>query len=240
MEMVVYNPRKAGVLAPYKKPRRAAGGAMVMYRAPRVGYRPGLRGTYRGLNRRGVASRETGYVDLASAGYAFDTTGSITLLATIAQGASTSQRVGKKVLYKSLQLRGSYFPNTTAVVNDCALLIVYDKRPTGSLPAITDVLNSANANSFNNDANSGRFRILKRVDFTLSGNSTTPATDSCIVEADFYLNLRRLPLTFKLAGTGAIGDIEEGALYAITVGTNAAGTTAASGTLAYRTRYWDV
>ena len=81
----------------------------------------------RGLNRRGVASKESGFVDLAYASYPCNTTGSITLIATIAQGASVNQRVGKKVNLKSLQIRGVAINDTAATVNDCAVIIVYDR-----------------------------------------------------------------------------------------------------------------
>lgn len=237
MEMVVYSP-KSRALAPFKKPR-VVSKAMVMYKSP--GYRPGIRRMYRGLNRRGVANRETGYVDLASAGYALDTTGSVTLLATIAQGASTSQRVGKKVVYKSIQGRGYALNGAAAVSNDVAFLIVYDRRPTGSVPLVTDILVSAASTSFNNDANSGRFKILKRVDLMLVGApSVTTGTDTAAISTDFYLPLRNLPLTFKAAGTGAIGDIEEGALYLVTVGSVSAGTAAASLGMSFRIRYLDI
>lgn len=193
-----------------------------------------------GLNRRGVASRETGYVDLAVANYAADTTGTVTLIATIAQGASVNQRVGKKVLLKSLQGRGQIYNGTTATINDVAFLIVYDKRPTGALPAVTDILVSAASVSFNNDVNSGRFKILKRVDLMLSGIPSTTNGDGPADSGDFYLNLKGLPAVFKAAGTGAIGDIEEGALYLVTVGSQAAGTAAAVVQLAFRTRFLDV
>jgi len=62
------------------------------------------------LNRRGVASRETGYVDLAVANYALDTTGSIVLLATVPQGTSVQQRVGKKIFFP--------FPTASLLDND--------------------------------------------------------------------------------------------------------------------------
>lgn len=179
------------------------------------------------------------YVDLASATYALDTTGSVTLVATIAQGASGSQRIGKKALYKSLQLRGSAFAGTTATVNDCAFLLVYDKRPTGSLPAITDILDSASVRSFNKDDNSGRFKILSRKDFVLTGNSATPSTGGEIINVDMYLKMNELPVVFKSAGTGAIADIEEGAVYLVTVGSVAAGTAAASLYCGIRTRFYD-
>lgn len=183
---------------------------------------------------------EPGYVDLAAANYALDTTGSITLLNTVAQGAGTSQRIGKRIALKSLQCHGYMFNNTTANVNDAAFLIVYDKRPTGVLPAITDILVSVSPLAFNNDNNSGRFRILKRVDQTLVGSIGNQVGPASAINSDWFLNLKGLPQVFKAAGTGAIGDIDEGAMYLVTVGGNAAGTTAASFTSAFRLRYIDV
>lgn len=185
--------------------------------------------------------KETGFVDTVTAVYALDSVGSIALIPTagIAQGASVNQRVGKKIMLKSLQSRGYVLNNATATVNDCAILIVYDKRPTGSLPAITDILVSASAQSLNNDANAGRFRILKRMDFMLIGNSTT-TTEATAMSSDFFLDLKGLPQVFKAAGTGTIADIEEGALYLVTVGITAAGTAAASASLSFRTRFIDV
>lgn len=191
------------------------------------------------MNRRGVANKETGFVDLGTASYNFDTTGTITLLATVAQGASVNERIGKKLMWKSIQCRGFADSNSTATHNDCSVIIVYDKRPTGSLPAITDVLVSASSKSFNNDSNSGRFRILKRNDFTLNGNPTTPTSNQA-VNADFYLDMRGLPAEFQAAGTGAIGDISLGAIYMITVGNAAAGTGAARLSGDFRTRFIDM
>jgi len=194
---------------------------------------------YQALNRRAVASKETGFVDLSSASYNFNTSGSgPTLIATIPQGASVNQRIGKKIMLKSIQIRGSAVAAATATTNDCAMLIIYDRRPTGALPAITDILVSANSIAFNNDANSGRFKILRRVDFTLAGNPTT-MTENFTRNMDDYIKVN-LPVEYQAAGTGAIGDISAGALYVVTVGNQAAGTAAASTTLAFRTRFVDV
>lgn len=187
-----------------------------------------------------LVSKETGFVDLASAGYALDTTGAIALIATIAQGTSVNQRVGKRVVLKSLQIRGAAQQGSTAIYNDCAVMIVYDRRPTGSLPAITAILNTANSNSFNNDANSGRFKIVRRWDFCLSGNGATPATGNEIKDMSQFVPLNDLPLVFKAATTGDIADIDEGALYVVTVGATAAGTAAAVANLGFRTRFIDV
>jgi len=187
-------------------------------------------------------SGETGYVDVTGGPHALDTTGSVTLLNTVAQGASVNQRVGKKVALKSLQIRGHARNNSTATDNDVAYLIVYDKRPTGTLPAVTDILVSANSAAFNNDANSGRFRIISRWDAALLGNNTAAAnlTESFMKSCDTYIPLKGLPTVYKAAATGAIGDIEEGALYLVTVGWNVAGTAAASLYASTRLRFVDV
>jgi len=193
------------------------------------------------ISGRSAPAKETGYVDLATADYVLDTTGSVTLLNTVAQGVAVTQRVGKKIQMKGLQHRGRYYNGTTATINDIAIMIVYDKRPTGSLPAITDILTSTSPSAMNNDANSGRFRILKRIDDVLAGNTTTPACGLEIKESSFYLSLRDTPPTvYKAAASGAISDIEEGALYLVTVGNTAGGTAAATLTGQFRLRFNDI
>lgn len=184
-------------------------------------------------------SKETGYVDLAFASYALDTTGSIILIPTIAQGTAVTQRVGKKVMLKSLQCRGYMLNNAAATYNDVAFLIVYDKRPTGALPAITDILVGINASSMNNDNNSGRFQVLKRVDADLTGIPATSNGTGPGMSVDFYLPIKGKQIVYKAAATGAIADIEEGALYLVTVGIQAAGTTAAALNVGFRTRFVD-
>lgn len=225
-----------------KRARTAAGRTMAPYRRSAAMSGRYNRSMSSRLQRAPGMSRETGFVDLAAAAYAMDTTGSITLIATVAQGASVNQRVGKKIILKSLQIRGNLSNNTAATVNDACYLIVYDKRPTGALPAITDILVSVNSNAFNNDANSGRFEIIKRVDQALLGNGSAAAnlTDLTYISADAYVDLKGRPVNFKAAATGAIGDIESGALYLVTVGNTVAGTGAATANLAFRTRFLDV
>ena len=142
-----------------------------------------------------------------------------------------------------VQIRGTVQANATTVSNNGAWLIVYDRRPTGSLPAITDVLSSATAISFTNDANSGRFQILKRWNDTILGNVGTAGqqTDKSSVVVD-ESSSRCAPCLAptRLLAPARSGDIEQGALYLITVGDNAAGNTDSDAILAFRTRFLDV
>ena len=183
-------------------------------------------------------SVDTGHVDLAVANYACDTTGSITLLTTIPQNASQNGRIGKKVMLRSLQCRGVLNGNAAVTKTDVAYLIVYDKRPNG-LPAITEILDSIDAGSLNNDDNTSRFTILKRVDDVLVGSVANQLTPSSMKNADWFLPINRIQ-TYNSLGTGAILDIQEGALYLVTVGGSAAGTAAGQLTVRFRTRFEDI
>jgi len=189
----------------------------------------------------GVSS-ETGFLDISSSTYPMDTTGTVALLSAVPQGASVNQRVGKKIALKSLQCRGQLANNSAAIANDVAYMVVYDKRPTGALPAVTDILASANAQAMNNDANSGRFVVLKRTDEILLGNTAAVGnlTERSTLGCDFYLNLKNMPTVYKAAGTGGIGDTEQGALYFVTVGNAVAGTSAAIVSCTFRLRFQDI
>lgn len=184
------------------------------------------------------AKKNAGYVDLAYGTYALDTTGTIALVATIAQGAGVQQRIGKKASYKSVQVRGICYSGTGTTVADSSVMLVYDREPAGALPAITDILNTATSQSFLNDVNSKRFRIMRRWDFAFAGASGTP-TSASVHQVDEWIDMKNLPVQFKAAATGAIGDIAAGALYIVTVGNTAAGATAPIGNLGFRTRFTD-
>lgn len=193
---------------------------------------------------RGDFLREPGFVDLAVATYPMNTTGSITLLNTVPEGAGTSERIGKRIGLKSLQVRGSALSDTATLTAVGTALIVYDKRPTGALPAITAILNTANSQSFNNDQNSGRFRIIRRMNFAFSGNNATAGqiNDNSIHVVDEFIALGMKPQVFKAptGGSGAIADIDEGALYLVTVGDKGASTADCNLTVGFRLRYQDL
>ena len=196
----------------------------------------------KGLNRRGVMSKESGFVDLAAATYACNSTGSITLIATVAQGTSgepargqedsmevdanprhgagqrdnreQQQRVADRLRPSSDRLSAGH--HRRAFVGHCDL--VHERREQRSLPDP---------------------EALERHDPRQRGTAGQQ-TDKSSVVVDEFLSLRSLPCAYKAAGTGAIGDIEQGALYLITVGDNAAGNTDSDAILAFRTRFLDV
>lgn len=192
----------------------------------------------------GVGSRsrdirtEKKFVDMAQTTFAANTTGTIALVATIAQGASENQRVGRKIYFKSIQCHGFLQSDTATTITNARYMLVYDAQPGASLPAITDILNTANYNSFLNDANKDRFTVLRDKKYALCGNITTPSTGKEIYAINFFQRLKNLPSTFNTT-TGAIGDITTGAIYCLSVGTTVAGTADGNFGLGFRVRYID-
>jgi len=76
---------------------------------------------------------------------------------TIGQGTAVGERIGRKIVLKSLLVRWQG-PGTTQPTR---MMVVYDHSPNGALPAITDILTVNNINGVNVLANSDRFLILK-------------------------------------------------------------------------------
>lgn len=192
-------------------------------------------------NRR-MGQQAANYRDTTFAQYAANTTGAIACLNLVPQGATQTTRVGKKIMLKSLQCHGLMQADSTNALTQASYVIVYDRRPSGALPAITDIFDTVSPNSFLNDANSGRFKILKREDFTVIGNSTTgAATDKTAYAVDWYYKFppKYAQTSYKAAGTGAIDDIDEGAIYLVTLGSSVAGTADALFGAGFRLRFYD-
>lgn len=187
-----------------------------------------------------VPPGEKGYVDVALSGFNYDTTGSILLLNTVAQGAGVSQRIGKKWRMQSLEMLGLSNNSPSATVNQIRASLVYDRKPTGSLPAVTDIYESANSRSHRKEDNASRFQIIQEWSADLRGNATAGNSQNYTKLFNHVVNMKGKPVINKSAGTGAIGDIETGALYLVTTGNTAAGTTAASLNCAFRLRFQDM
>jgi Geminivirus coat protein/nuclear export factor BR1 family. len=195
------------------------------------------------------SAKETGFLDSILEGVPFNTTGLVQQLNMIPQGNTVNTRVGKKILLKSVQIRGSVDVPVVGIANPafhkCSFLIVYDRRPVGTLPVMTDFFTSSTSTAMNNDANSGRFQILKRHDFMINISNATAGqeqfldTSSCTV--DEFISLKGLQTVYKAAGTGAPNDTEQGALYLVTIGNQSATTIFPAGPVwELRVRFLDV
>lgn len=101
-------------------------------------------------------------------------TGCITQMGT---GTDVNQRVGRKILVKSLQLKGDVSLGAGATPQDVFhIWIVQDTQANGAYPVFADVFNIAGTyvgEAMRNLANAKRFKILAHRTFTLDANALT-------------------------------------------------------------------
>lgn len=185
--------------------------------------------------------KELKYVDIAAAGYACDTTGSVTLLSGIATGDDNNTRDGRQVTIKSVQLRGNIQPqDDTSGPNHARVMLVWDNAPNGTIATIANILTASAATSFPLVNNSQRFTILYDHSFIQGKVSTTAtqtfASGQMTDPIKVYLKMNNVA---QYNGTGAtIASVQNGALYLVTIGDQAA-TAASDAYLATRVRFTD-
>lgn len=191
-------------------------------------------------NRRSVAPLRTGgfwgvsqrrqqelkVLDSNAAGFgsACDTTGAVTLINGIATGTDFNARIGRKIVMKSLYMRG-WFRNVDLTCSDSAIRIVavYDAQTNGAAPTWSDVFTTSDPLAHINLNNRDRFKILYDKSTTLGGisNAATQAfsTSGSHGQIKKYLKLNHEVI---FSGTGAtVGSIASGSIYILTLGTAA-------------------
>lgn len=199
----------------------------------------------RSVARSTASSREKKYLNNAIGSYtAWDTTGQVSDISVVPLGTSVNQRIGKMVNLTGVQIRGTVTSGSGSK-DHCALLLVYDREPNAaaSLPAITDILNSASSNAQTNRDNAPRFKIVRRWDFVMVG---TPGTASAAAETvhiiDEFVPLKRgkYPIKYTAANTdGANTGKIKGNLVLVTIGNNAAGAAIPTAAIATRVDFED-
>jgi len=184
---------------------------------------------------------ELKYVDVAAANYVGDTTGSVTLLNGVAIGDDNNNREGRQINIKSVQVRGSCAQIDTSTFSTVVrMLLVWDNATNGTAPTIAQILTAATSASFPLVNNSHRFTILADQQFALGGISTTAtqtyAGSPMILPVNIY---KRLDEITQYSGTDATSaSVQNGGLYMVTIGDNAAGA-GAQFNVATRVRFTD-
>lgn len=166
----------------------------------------------------------------ASGAMTFDATGGIVLLNSISQGDGLANRHGNRIQMLQLQLRGNANVVGGSILPQGFWAVVYDRQPTGALPALTLIYDAVNVNAFQALTTRDRFQILYRQDFQLEGANPAVTADS-LRRFDRVVHLRKMSAYTVGTTTGTIADISTGALYLIWGGIDQGGGTAGVGTL---------
>lgn len=232
-----------GVVVPIRKRARQRAVVAIPRRrvaVPSLGLAPARTGGFFGVATR-RSREEKKVVDVDPATYVADTTGTVTLLNGTAAGTDFTDRIGRKIVMKSLFIRGLVNP-VDAVTNHtlARMIVVYDMQTNGAAPTVTDVLKSATSVSQLNMNNRDRFRVLLDKQFQI-GKIDDTATQAAQGSPTIHQikKYKRLNLDVLYNGTtAAVASIATGSVYLITIGNQAAGAGGVF-TLSSRIRFVD-
>jgi len=174
--------------------------------------------------------QELKYVDtvLQSGTSVYDTTGLATPINLIAVGDDNTSRDGRQVTIKSIQVRGTVEPidSVTETVG-CRTMLVWDNAnnsaSTTSAQLIAALLTSANSAAFPSVDNQNRFTILWDSYLVLAGQANT-ATQAISASPGAHViqYYKKMNAVVQYSGTtAAIGSIQNGALWFVTIGDQA-------------------
>lgn len=186
---------------------------------------------------RGVTATELHYFGANATGD-ITTTGTVNLCNGMAQGPDVDERLGNKIVMKSLEIR-LLMTNEIGMLHirsPVRMLVVYDRQTNGAAPAYTDVC-SATMVGITNIANRDRFLILKDtiIEFNTMG-ATNVGVGLVQIVKKFYFDLKGLTATFSSAAAG-VGAIMTGGVFVLLEGVIPVGSVDIDATLTTRLRY---
>jgi len=165
----------------------------------------------------------------------------IDLISGVAQGTSVSERVGRRICIKSVQIRAlmrSVYSSdqvtaASFLADSWRIMLVWDTQVNGVAPTINDILTvsaAGYASSLTNLNNRERFKVLmdKVGDYSFCGGvSDGPASqeDQTAAQHQFkkYIKMNHI-VTFNSGTTDVVGSITTGALWLVCISGDANNT----------------
>ena len=185
------------------------------------------RGFYGGYSQRGRAELKT--IDSENLNAAVSLAGGVALLNGIAQGTEIYQRVGRKVIMKSLLFRITIFndptkqdPQGTAL----RIILVYDSQTNGAAPTVANIISNMQAAAYTpvvqtpmNLNNRDRFKVIKDWYFGCpAATYTAGAVTGGAPDTKTKMCYKKLNHDVIFQGTGATSaDIASGGVYVLII-----------------------
>lgn len=202
--------------------------------APKVSIGRGFKGVYT------RPSVEKKFVDSGFTTNVDDSNPGVLPINVINEGTSVSQRIGRKVCIKSVQIRGSLWMNNgSPIAAGARLMLVWDKQANGVLATVPEIIGAVgDPYAFMNLDNRERFVVLMDKQYTFFAAGTSGVAP-VVANIKKYKNLP--PTSYTIYdGTGAgIADISTGALLMVLVSDAQNGLSVCTPDLRMRIRYTD-
>lgn len=180
--------------------------------------------------------------DLGVGDVAVNTTGAFQLLNGLVRGTGLyGERVGAQITMDSIEISGKVghngymgAANATATQQQVArLIVVRDKQTNGAIFSLTDLLDTATANALYQGDWLGRYEILLDKRWVCPSMTTDASGNPSLVSQPggvhaFYFKIPcKRKVHYNNGNAGTVADIDQGSIYMLWVGDNAASVTAA-------------
>lgn len=160
--------------------------------------------------------------------------GAVLLLNGVAPGTALNQRVGRRILLRSLRYYlAASVTAATGVDQFHRVLVVLDSQPNGAALAAADVLDGGQSSQVN-ISNQLRFKIL--LDRRIYLNASGEPDSARLIDGSIGMNT---VVQFNSGVAGTVADIATNSLYLVVLGSEAAGVTAGTVAGTTRVRYSD-
>ncbi len=142
----------------------------------------------------------------------------------IPQGDEESQRIGRKVIIKSLSIKGTLqlIASTSGASSSEVLVmkVIHDSQTNGAEFATAQLLEADTFDSYNNLANRNRFRILKAEYFEFSAGGAAPTGAALIFSevtkvVDCHLKMNISVEYDNSFNTGVIGTVTSNSIWVV-------------------------
>lgn len=168
-------------------------------------------------------SAEMKSVDIPTTPITFNTTTTfcIALLNGIAPGTARYQRVGNKITPQLVDFQAAILNNGATYMPLCRIALIWDKQPTGVLPAIDDIYQNVTALGSTytsgwpgrNMNTTDRFYTVASQDFVLLPSGASSGGKH-VYQCHFIRSLKHLQQQFK-GSDSLLASISTGALYVV-------------------------
>lgn len=181
----------------------------------------GFYGRGRGIEKKTVDT--TGELQYAINGLSDNATApqEMVLINGVASGTNVNQRVGRRIVMKSIYIRGYIFTGTTPLSFPVRTMLVLDKQANGAAPTMQQILGSfasaqADIDAPNNLDNRERFKIMmdKMTIIQVNGGTSGATSNAGWIQKYKKCNI---PVTFNNVGLG-ISSISTNSLWLCAVG----------------------
>lgn len=142
-------------------------------------------------------------------------------LVVVPQGDGQSERTGRKIVVKKIQIRGEFTTTATDVGDGVRILIVQDMQANGAVFTTANVLQTADWRSWINLENSDRFKVLYDNTTKLYPGPFDGVDQTQVITPFKVLKKCSIPIIYdSSATTGAIGTQRSNSIAVLAISLN--------------------